>query len=193
MSEVHTHCNAIHGSPVGELIVMVEGRFAKCDGIANGRVKVDVVLECPKDGIDMVHGRDDLGETWCGTREEECRVLEDLRAEVSGIVNRPSAKTTYLQHVAQVLDDTPVGVVELVRTQASGAVGSKAVDGCAIVEYKHKHVVCRIPTRADIARDKAISQLKIAADLPPGRKVNGRRVDDNKGKAADLKQRKQCQ
>ena len=101
-------------------------------------------------------------------------MLEDLRADVSGIVNRTSAKMTYLQHVLQVLDDMPVGVVELVRTQASGVVGSKAVDGCVIVEYKHKHVVGRIPMRANIAQDKAISQLKIVADLLPGRKVNGR-------------------
>jgi len=66
MSEVHTHCNATDGSPVSELIVMVEGRFAKCNGIANGRVKVDIVLECSKDGINMVHGQDDLGKTWHG-------------------------------------------------------------------------------------------------------------------------------
>ena len=39
-----THCNLIDHGPVGELIVVVEGRLAECDCVSHRGVEILVIL-----------------------------------------------------------------------------------------------------------------------------------------------------
>jgi hypothetical protein len=78
-------------------------------------------------------------------------------------------QAAYLKNTDEILDDDPVVMVELIPSQFQGFVGCDLVNCCPVSKYKPHHIICRVPSRHNITRDKPFLEIELTADAAPSR------------------------
>ena len=75
---VHTHGDAVNLRVIGLVVIPVDCVLANDQSSTDGERELGVVRRCDENFVKVVHCWDDSGKIWGATREEECRVLENL-------------------------------------------------------------------------------------------------------------------
>lgn len=74
----------------------------------------------------------------------------------------------HLEDSYKISDDAPVLVVELKLAQLQCLVASNFVDRLSIFKGNAQHVIGRVPSGDDIARDKLRFEIKVFTNSTPG-------------------------
>jgi hypothetical protein len=85
---------------------------------------------------------------------------------------------TYLENTNELLNDSPVFLVELVLAQLERLVGCDRINGYTIFESKFHHIVSRVPPGNDVSWNKLGFEFSLFAVATPGNKRRGRRMYD---------------